>query len=1473
MVFIYFSAEGRALVKQFKEEDQHFVETSVSKSAQKFLLQHNLIIIHGACGQGKTTLARHLCLNMVKNGNYFIQTDLDTLRYHCNPSKRQVILLEDFLEGTKETRPLPEDLQHTINYIWPILRRLTKSKYVYIVATTRSELLNLVKDSHNSDSQVALPDNEFNFDLNLKEYDVSEKMEIFGSICKKNKVEVPEVETEIIKDSKMALPLSFLLSSASRDSSVCRDRLASILYEGPTKWLLNLLDSLFQDNRSAYHSLVFLSFTGSSIVATNIELIDENQHYFLECFIDKENPINRNAAINKLFENLQKETKGLVCISGEKYQFIHRMVLETVAKHFGNKRACPFSSIPLHHIRDFYIFQTEEETSYTVYQTVLSAESRQISKHCIEKTIKECLSERLIDGIHSGELSNVFYIAKKFDKNFKFEEALCSFKKDDLYDFIPRRDHVQPWKTFSYWVAKLGYQNLLKKIKGISSHGILSFIHKSRPPVDPMSLFGAVEGQHNHVLRELIKLVSEKQIRCSGLNGKTAMHVAAERGNKTAAEILMKAKFNLDEMDDDGWTPINYASQAGSAEIVQMLKEKSEDFGKYDMLVNHFASMNGHFDVVEKYRDISYIETRCTFGFDTCTFAAISGNDKILDHVIKCAGKDILQTWGHTLHQPIHYAARYGNEAFLEKLIKHGSRNDVKARSHTKRQPIHYAARSGNETCIEILLEKGADIKETDATGNTVLHFAAPICSVEFFKFLIDKGAELWTKNKLGMEPIHYACTVGNTDTIGAMLDAGVDIHAKDSDGKTPLLYAAGNGHTATVEMLLKRKVSVMETDGSGHDALMYAASYNGHVECVELLIHNGADVMSTDAEGIGALQAAVTHGCVPTLNLLLENSADPLVTDSKNRQLLQFAASNGKTECLKLLINKDCPVNHQDNTGMQPIHYASSNGHEDCLRILLQKGASVKFRDNQGCEPLHFAASNGHTNCLQFLIESGADIRARDDNGREPIHYTASQGMVICMKQLIDHGANIEAADRDGKSPLHYAAANDQYMSAEHLLDAGANIHARDYVQMQPIHYAALQGLSDMVGMLLKHGASINALCGHSQPIHGAAVGGHLETLQVLLWRGADVEAKDKENWTPLMLAVKANALDCIENLLDHFNAKIDAKDTSGCEAIHIAGLYGSNACIKTLLVHKADIRAMTLDGSEPIHFASIAGDADRLLFFYKARANLNAKDHEGVTPIHLAATKGHLKCLEVLAENGAYVQEKNKKGLNALHYAASNGHKDCLEYLIDKEVDPLTTDVDGNTSVMFAGSTGHKDCLLLLVDRGADVKSTNKDGGDALFFAASNGHKDCLDILLANGAEATTSDRLGSTAILPAASQGHKLCMELLLQHGTDINSSNNDGLQAIHLSASNGHKDCLEIAVVKGANVNVADGQGATPIHYAASNGRKECLKYLLDHGADVNTVTKDGRSAIQFASARKHEGMSDNTIWASMRENLS
>ena len=1415
MVLFIFTVEGRALVKQFREEDQHFVETSISKSAHKFLLQHNLIIIHGACGQGKTALARHLCLNMVKNGNYFIQTDLDTLRYHCNPSKRQVILLEDFLEGTKETRPLPEDLQHTINYIWPILRRLTKSKYVYIVATTRSELLNLNKDSHNSDSQVALPDNEFNFDLDSKEYDVSEKMEILGSLCKKNKIQVPEVEAEIIKDSKMALPLSFLLSSASRDSSVCRDRLASILYEGPTKWLLNLLDSLFQDNRSAYHSLVFLSFTGSSIVTTNIELLDESQKKILECFVDKENPFNQSAAINEMFANLQKETRGLVCISGEKYQFIHRMVLETAAKHFGNKRACSFSSIPLHHIRDFYIFQTEEETSSTVYQTVLSAESRQISKHCIEKTITECLSERLIDGIHSGELSNVFSIAKKFDKNYKFEDTLCSFQKDDLYDFIPRTDYVQPWKTFSYWVAKLGYQNLLKKIKGISRHGILSFIHKSRPPVDPMSLFGAVEGQHNHVLRELIKLVSEKQYRCSGLNGQTVMHVAAERGNKTAVEILMKANLNLDVIDDgDGWTPIHSASQAGSADIVQMLKEKKADFGKYDMQVVHLACMNGHHDVVEKYSDISGIQVRNNsyFGFCTCTFAAISGNDKILDYLIKCAGEDITQTKGPNGHQPIHFAARYGHVAFLEKLIKYGSRNDVKSRSNSGRQPIHYAGRSGNETCIEILLEKGADIKETDAMGHTILHFAAPICSVEFVQFLIDKGAELSTKNKLGMEPIHYACTAGNTDTIDAMLDAGVDIHAKDSDGKTPLLYAAGNGHTATVEMLLRHKVPVMETDSSGHDALMYAAS-NGHVECVELLIHNGADVMSTDAEGIGALQAAVTHGCVPTLNLLLENGADPLATDSKNRQLLQFAASNGKTECLKLLINKDCPVNHPDNTGMQPIHYASSNGHEDCLRILLQKGASVKFRDNQGCEPLHFAASNGYSNCLQFLVESGADVRARDDNGREPIHYTVSQGMDtgICLQELIDHGANIEAADRDGKSPLHYAAANDQYMSAEHLLDAGANIHARDYVQMQSIHHAALQGIYDIVGMLIDQGAPINALdSGQSQPIHCAAAGGHLETLQVLLRRGADVEAKDKENWTPLMFAIKANALDCIENLLDHFNAKIDAKDTSGCEAIHIAGMYGSNACIKTLLVHKADIRVMTLDGSEPIHFASISGDADRLLFLNKAGANLKAKNNEGVTPIHLAATKGHLKCLEVLAENGADVQEKNKEGKNALHYAASNGHKDCLEYLLDREVDPLTTDVDGNTSVMFAGSNGHKDCLLLLVERGADVKSTNKDGRDALFFAASNGHKDCLDILLANGADPTSSNQLGSATILPAASQGHKLCMELLLQYGADVNSSNNDGHKAIHLAASNGHIDCLEVAMSKRADVNVADGR---------------------------------------------------------------
>ncbi|KXH60798.1 hypothetical protein CSAL01_10886 [Colletotrichum salicis] len=65
----------------------------------------------------------------------------------------------------------------------------------------------------------------------------------------------------------------------------------------------------------------------------------------------------------------------------------------------------------------------------------------------------------------------------------------------------------------------------------------------------------------------------------------------------------------------------------------------------------------------------------------------------------------------HTLHE------------FVKLLIENGARIDV--RSNFGDTELHQACRQGDEHIVQIIIDKSADVKSVDRSGNTVLHFAA----------------------------------------------------------------------------------------------------------------------------------------------------------------------------------------------------------------------------------------------------------------------------------------------------------------------------------------------------------------------------------------------------------------------------------------------------------------------------------------------------------------------------------------------------------------------------------------------------------------------------------------------------------------------------------------------------------------------------------------------------------------------------
>lgn len=131
-------------------------------------------------------------------------------------------------------------------------------------------------------------------------------------------------------------------------------------------------------------------------------------------------------------------------------------------------------------------------------------------------------------------------------------------------------------------------------------------------------------------------------------------------------------------------------------------------------------------------------------------------------------------------------------------------------------------------------------------------------------------------------------------------------------------------------------------------------------------------------------------------------------------------------------------------------------------------------------------------------------------------------------------------------------------------LLSNGANIESINYDGHTPLMIASHIGYEDLVSMLIKHNANINALGNEDNDMSAiilAAKNGHTGIVKLLLSSGADIETKSR--WgSPLLFAAGCNRIEVIALLLDS-GANPDAKNEDGFTAIDLAEMYNQQEAV----------------------------------------------------------------------------------------------------------------------------------------------------------------------------------------------------------------------------------------------------------------------------------------------------------------------
>lgn len=778
--------------------------------------------------------------------------------------------------------------------------------------------------------------------------------------------------------------------------------------------------------------------------------------------------------------------------------------------------------------------------------------------------------------------------------------------------------------------------------------------------------------------------------------------------------------------------------------------------------------------------------------------------------------------------------------------------------SHAGMTPLLAATRDswhGRPDAVMTLLANGADPRAVDTDGNTALHFAARSSDPGVAALLRDAAAELDPLNADGLTPLGVACAAGNWRLGRFLLERGAK--PEPASGQPVLLAAAGgeDDDPAGVLLLLKFKAKVDARDGDGRSAL-HQAAFAGHRTIVEALLEAGADAAAVDAQGRTPLLEAARGGALGVVDALLEHlprggvaAAAALDSGGRSALLLACLADRATPALLQRLLDLGVDTDHADNEGKRAIDRAAEAGRWALVAALDRAyplPSSVSDAD-AGDAPLPDRAPAA-------LLRDGLSEGREDLAGLAQLLSPAELGAQLHDDESAAAPDRIEWLLAQGADPEIRNSRGDTALFA--LLDRGAAT------------LPALRGLLAR-GVSPAGGGGLARFLGACAAGDATAPGLEACALE-LLERGADPFAASKVGDPPLALAVRLGWPRLVERLLA-IGVALDARDSHGMSALHLAAALSRELMLKRLVAQGASPDLLATDGQTPLGVALSSGRRDLADWldwrgWPLPRRPLLADD------VPAAAIVGDADAVRRLLELGLAVDAVDSQGCTALLRAAGGGHRALVDLLLAHGADPQLAAHSGATPLSAAVSMCHVDIVDRLIVAGASLEQRLPGESTVLMVACALGLPDLAARLLAAGADVHAADAQGRTALHCAAVFGFTArerarlvaLLDTLLLAGADADLAAAGTTPMLLLLGARAEPGTAadESVLIAGmerlldhdAGLEAKDSRGFGPLHLGSLHGLLQVVQTLLRAGADPDQRDTLNRTPREIAVMR-------------------
>lgn len=458
------------------------------------------------------------------------------------------------------------------------------------------------------------------------------------------------------------------------------------------------------------------------------------------------------------------------------------------------------------------------------------------------------------------------------------------------------------------------------------------------------------------------------------------------------------------------------------------------------------------------------------------------------------------------------------------------------------------AAKRGDVSAVRALIAKKADVNERARDGSSALLWAVYHTDVAMARALIAAGANVNTANRYGVAPLLQAARTGDAPIIDALLKAGANVSLAHPDGENAVMAAARTGRLDAVRLLIEAGANVNAVTHQEETALMWAAG-DGHADVVKALLAAGADVnrksrLNAITErknsdhptgGLTALMVAARNGHEAAVRALVAGGADMKATNGDGVTAMAIAVVNDRLDLAKALLDLGADANDGS------LYFAVDN-HDATTDMRARDGSRLRADfDNQ----------LGALDLITALLDRGADpnkafvgrlhsstLCCDAEVNASPFYRAAVAADVEALKLMIAKGAQLEWSPSEVKrevKPGAPAAAGpgrgNPNVGRTPMMVAlnggrGAAFAAGpgfDRLGPPPFREASNREPLEAVKVLLAAGANPNAKSPDgSTLLHQAVTARQVPIIRELVTAGAKLDAVNKDNQTPLLLAEK---------------------------------------------------------------------------------------------------------------------------------------------------------------------------------------------------------------------------------------------------------------------------------------------------------------------------------------------------------------